>query len=202
MTRQLRLASLFVGTALAVASPFVLSSEAQACGGTFCDVGPTAMPVDQSGENIIFHVGPDTVEAHIQIQYDPETTAEAFAWLIPVSALPEFEIGSQFLFDATLAGSVPSYGLGTQNDSCGNGFGTGAPNNGGGTFGAGDEAGSTDGGDGGGTPEVVYKATVGSFEIAVLDGGTVDGVMQWLGDNGYQQDPNAAPIIEQYLADD
>ena len=29
--------------------------EARACGGTFCDAGPQAMPVDQTGENILFN---------------------------------------------------------------------------------------------------------------------------------------------------
>src|SRR5690606_33097721 len=51
-------------------------------------------------------------------------------------------------------------------------------------------------------PDVVLSTTGGAFEIAVLEGGTVEGVMQWLGDNGYQQDPAAEPILAQYLADD
>ncbi|HEY3236040.1 MAG TPA: hypothetical protein VGJ84_15090, partial [Polyangiaceae bacterium] len=46
-----------------------LPRTASACGGTFCDSGPTAMPVDQSGENILFVMNGNTVEAHIQIQY-------------------------------------------------------------------------------------------------------------------------------------
>jgi hypothetical protein len=47
--------------------------RADACGGTFCDSGPNAMPVDQTGENILFVIDGTTVEAHIQIQYDPDT---------------------------------------------------------------------------------------------------------------------------------
>ena len=42
---------------------------------------------------------------------------------------------------------------------------------------------------------------MGAFEVFVLDGGTVDGVMQWLGDNGFQQDPAAEPILGEYLAE-
>ncbi|MCA9681650.1 MAG: DUF2330 domain-containing protein, partial [Myxococcales bacterium] len=194
MTRSLRLATVVAAASLV---SLVAASEASACGGTFCDTGPTAMPVDQSGENIIFHIGPDQVEAHIQIQYDPDTTAEAFAWLIPVSAMPEFEVGSQLLFDATLNGSVPSYGMFQQSDSCGQDVNLGGEDDVGGTTGQ-EDAGST--GTGGEQPNV-YQTTVGAFDIAVLDGGTVDSIMQWLGDNGYQQDPNAAPIIEQYLGE-
>jgi MYXO-CTERM domain-containing protein len=200
MPTNMHVASIVAGTALAFAIPMLLPSEASACGGNFCDTGPTAMPVDQTGENILFHIGADTVEAHIQIKIDPETDAEKFAWVIPVQALPEFEVGSQILFDNMLNGSVPRYGVNNQTDFCGvqgASEGEGAS--------TGDPAGDGDGdGDGGGPngPEVVYRASVGAYEIAVLDGGTVEGVMQWLGDNGYQQDPNAAPILEQYLADD
>jgi MYXO-CTERM domain-containing protein len=194
-------------SALAFTAPLVsglaISTDAQACGGNFCDTGPTAMPVDQTGENILFRIGPDSVEAHIQIQIDPETTAEKFAWIIPVTALPEFEVGSQILFDNMLNGSVPSYGVNNQTDFCGEDtFGTGGDDGD-----PGGETGSEAEGDGDGdgdsnNPEVVFQDSVGAFEIAVLDGGTVEGVMQWLGDNGYQQDPNAEPIIEQYLAED
>ena len=50
-----------------------LPNRAEACGGTFCDTGPNAMPVDQTGENIMFVIDGAYVEAHIQIQYDPNT---------------------------------------------------------------------------------------------------------------------------------
>jgi MYXO-CTERM domain-containing protein len=190
---------------LVAAAPLLLPSTAEACGGTFCDAGPTAMPVDQTGENILFHIGENSVEAHIQIQIDPNTTAEAFAWVIPVLALPEFEVGSQPLFDAMLAGSVPTYGMSFTTDTCPIQGAEEGANDSFGTLSTGaDEAG--DGETGGDPseedPEIVLQETVGAFEIAVLDGGTVEGVMQWLADNGYQQDPNAEPILAEYLADD
>ena len=50
-----------VATALWSAAP-----DARACGGTFCDVGPAAMPVDQTGENILFVIDEGFVEAHVQ----------------------------------------------------------------------------------------------------------------------------------------
>jgi MYXO-CTERM domain-containing protein len=202
MPTKLHFASVLAGTALAFTAPLLLPSIAEACGGNFCDAGPTTMPVDQTGENILFKIGPDTVEAHIQVQIDPDTTAENFAWVIPVTALPEFAVGSQLLFDNMLAGSVPRYGVNNQTDFCGDdgsnstGFSTGGDEG----DGAGDPSGDGDGDSGG--PEVVFQDTVGAFEIAVLDGGTVEGVMQWLGDNGYQQDPNAESILAEYLAED
>src|SRR6185295_1671829 len=63
------------GLCNSLASLLVLSGalfatrEARACGGTFCDSGPTAMPVDQTGENVLFVLDGTNVEAHVQIQY-------------------------------------------------------------------------------------------------------------------------------------
>jgi len=190
----------FVPALIALAIPLMIPTPARACGGTFCDAGPAVpMPVDQTGENILFHIGDNSVEAHIQIQIDPETPAEQFAWVIPVTALPTFSVGSQPLFAAMMAGTAPRYFQSFTADVCGpvDGFDFGDE--------GGDDGGSGltggEGGDDGGTdvPEVVFQDTVGAFEIAVLDGGTVEGVMTWLGDNGYQQDPNAEPILAHYL---
>ena len=199
---KFRLLSLVAAPSLALALPLLTPTTADACGGTFCDAGPTAMPVDQTGENILFHIGENSVEAHIQIQIDPDTPAEQFAWVIPVAALPEFEVGSQILFDNILAGSVPTYGRTFSSDQCapppdqngGDSFGSS------GLTGAAGETGGDEGEPGG--PEVVFQGSVGAFEISVLNGGTVEGVMQWLADNGYQQDPAAEPILAEYLEEE
>jgi MYXO-CTERM domain-containing protein len=168
--------------------------EADACGGTFCDTGPTSMPVDQTGENILFILDGQSVEAHIQIQYDPDADADKFAWVIPMQVLPEFSVGSEALFQNLLSGTVPTYGFNTFSESCG-----GDSNGGTGDSGDGDgDAGDGDG-DGDGDPMVVFQDIVGAYEIAVLEGGTIEGVMTWLGDNGYQQDPAAEPILGEYL---
>lgn len=176
--------------------------RADACGGTFCDSGPNAMPVDQTGENILFVIDGTTVEAHIQIQYDPDTPADKFAWVVPVTALPEFSVGSQTLFNNLLAASVPTYGFNTSQEQCGQDPNAPPPNGSGGDDGglssdtAGDPGESDTADDG---PDVLYKATVGAFDIVVLADNDVDSLMQWLGDNGYQQDEKARPIFEQYL---
>src|SRR5947208_13022286 len=83
----------------------------RACGGTFCDTGPRAMPVDQKGENILFVISQGQVEAHIQIQYKGD--AARFAWILPVPAIPELDVGSEALFQNMLAGTVPRFGLQT-----------------------------------------------------------------------------------------
>jgi len=181
----------FTLAALALGAVSVPGS-AEACGGTFCDTGPTAMPVDQTGENILFVMSPNLVEAHIQIQY--QGAPERFAWVIPVQALPEFEVGSQILFNNLLAGTVPSFGFTTTRDDCGDSK-RGAPTAGG--FGAGG-SGGTSGGDNGG-PQVVKKQTVGAFDVTVLQGGTAAEVSSWLAANGYQQVDTAPALLEHYV---
>ena len=160
---------------------------AEACGGTFCDAGPMTAAVDQAAETVLFVRDAGFVEAHVQITIDPNTDAQKFAWLVPMPALPEFSVGSQPLFDALLAGTSPSWSL--RGDHCGfDPTGVGfiqAP----------------DGGGASRDPDV-HTQTVGAFEVTTLDGGTVDAVMTWLGDNGYAQDPAAEPIIAEYLAQD
>ncbi|MCA9697067.1 MAG: hypothetical protein KC431_06060, partial [Myxococcales bacterium] len=79
--RRIHLISLI--SALAAVPLLVAPAEAEACGGTFCDNGPMSMPVDQTGENILFVINDTNVEAHIQIQYDPDADADKFAWVIP-----------------------------------------------------------------------------------------------------------------------
>ncbi len=206
--------ALGMGGLLAVIAP----QPAQACGGTFCDAGPAvmdpeAMPIDQTGETILFVVGDTHVEAHIQIQYDPESGAERFAWIIPVlGTAPEFSVGSQRLFVGLQNSTVPSYGYTNDVDSCGG--------NGGGDFDDGDYGGycdgsggdgaagtsAADGGDGGddggttgGGVEVVAQDTVGAFDIVVLQALTAEDLMTWLGDNEFFQDPLATPILQEYI---
>lgn len=47
---------------------------------------------------------------------------------------------------------------------------------------------------------MIYKATVGAFDVEVLQGGTAAEVIDWLDANGYAQNPAAEPILQEYLA--
>src|SRR5690349_12903758 len=90
-------------------------TPARACGGTFCDSAsasaPVPMTVDQSGENILFVQLDGKIEVHVQIRYQGDPAQ--LAWLVPMPAVPEIEVGSQPLFDALLSGSAPRYGIRT-----------------------------------------------------------------------------------------
>lgn len=183
----------FVAGAVAMAP-----QRAEACGGTFCDAGPQPMPVDQSGENILFILDGEDVEVHIQIQYEGDPSK--FAWVIPLTAVPEFSIGSEQLFANLLSGTVPTYGFTTTQDDCP--MASNAVPGGRGDAGAGlTGAPADEGEDGGGGPQIVLQQTVGAYEITVLEGGSAAEVITWLDANGYQQDPDAEPILEQYLAE-
>lgn len=156
------------------------------------------MPVDQTGENILFVMGEGTVEAHVQIQYmgDPQD----FAWIVPVMAEPEIEPGSDPLFNALLLGTAPTFVLDTRSEDCGperpSVIGCGfSPN----LAADGGLEGSSDDGFGDG-PNVVNTGVAGAFEYAVLEGGTVEGVVQWLDENGYAQDDEAPELLDGYLS--
>ena len=174
----------------------------EACGGMFCDAGPQPMPVDQTGENILFVWQGDTIEAHIQIQYTGD--AANFGWVIPLQSLPEFSVGSEPLFQALLAGTVPTYGFTQTFDDCSRGDeGNGAPGGDGLTGSGGADDASGTGGDPGEDdgPQILLTETVGAFEITVLQGGSGQEVYDWLEENDYDQDPEALPILDEYIAE-
>ena len=82
MQRSIRRVIAFAALSAAALS---YGAPASACGGTFCDSPPPGkppMPVDQSGENIVFVLSQGHVEAHVQIQYTGDPSR--FAWLVPV----------------------------------------------------------------------------------------------------------------------
>jgi hypothetical protein len=181
---------------------YATPTPAKACGGTFCDAGPQSMPVDQTGENILFVIEEGTVEAHIQIQYDGDP--EQFAWIVPVMAMPEVTVGSDQLFQNLLAGTVPTFVLDSRTEGdCGGGGGGGGSGAGCGSFdlAAGgsfaDSAQDFDDEE----PDVVQRDVAGAYEYAVLDGGTVDGISAWLDDNGFARNDEAPAILQEYLDD-
>jgi len=189
--------------AAGVTATLLVPGRADACGGTFCDGGvPGPMPVDQTGENVIFVMGGNKAEVHIQISYDPDTNAEKFAWMIPLTAVPDFTVGSQPLFDQLRNGSVPLYGIQTSFESCDDsaGLSMSDPNGGDTEF----EGGSTSGVDETGNepppePDILLQTTVGAFDVVVLQDTELAPIQLWLENNGYNWDPNAGPILQQYL---
>lgn len=181
---------------MAVASVAMhVPAEAKACGGTFCDAFTPDMPVDQTAEGILFVSDGDFVEAHVQIQYDGGD-AEQFAWMVPVPAIPEIEVGSWRLIQAALQGTRPIHSTTTEyvcDDSGAWG------EDGGGFIRNPDGGGASNEPDPG--PTVVAQDVVGAFEYAVLEGGSSDTVNDWLVANDYATDVDAPEILDAYIAE-
>ncbi|MDC0671934.1 DUF2330 domain-containing protein [Nannocystis radixulma] len=186
-------------TSLAVLA--LASRPASACGGLFCDiVDGTPQPVDQTGENILFVVdrAAETVEAHIQIEYtgDPDE----FAWIIPVTAVPEFSIGSEKLFDNLLTSTAPRYGWNFNLD-CPDGP-DGVCCICGGDGKVAEQSGWTDdGGDSDDGVEVIKRDFVGAYEIVTLQSGDAQELWDWLSTHGYYENNLARPVIDAYVAE-
>ena len=82
--------------------------------------------------------------------------------------IPTVSVGSQPLFTALLGATVPTYGFSNSFDQCNN---RGIPSAGAGASGASGGGGMGGGaGDPGSGPTVVFKKTVGAFEVTVLQG--------------------------------
>ncbi len=172
---------------LAALLSFVPSRAAEACGGTFCDNLPDPMPVDQTGEDILFVQDGPEVEVHVRIAYEGE--AERFAWIVPLHGVPTVSVGSEALFVALGEATAPRWRT-QRSYECEE-----------------DEPGFDDdggikldlGGDESGGPDVVFEDVVGSFEVVVLQGGTAAEVIDFLQANNYAQDPESEPILQEYL---
>jgi hypothetical protein len=158
--------------------------EAEACGGFFC----SQVPVDQSGERIVFTVDNGRVEAHVQIQYVGE--AQDFAWIVPVHGVPTLSVGAPAFFTYVAQVTQPQFRL-TWEDSCNSKRG----------FFFGDDAvmptaGAADAGTG---VEVIQQSQVGPYDSAILAATDATALKTWLTSNGYDIGQNAEGAIEPYV---
>ena len=195
--------SLVLCALLSLSSSVVSIAPALACGGTFCDrptpANPTPMPVNQTGENILFVLDQGFVEAHVQIQYNGNPSR--FAWIVPIPAKPTLSIGSQPLFTNMLSATVPTYSY-TNTSACNaassqKSFGCGASAD---SASASADFGSGGRDDGGVIDEPdAEKLTVGAFDAAILSNGNAAGITKWLDDNGYQLPDDLENYLQSYV---
>ena len=179
--------------------------DALACGGTFCDSPPPGrppMPVEQTGENILFVMTEGYVEAHVQIQYNGDPAR--FAWLVPVPAVPDLSVGSDQLFINLRNGSVPTFTVSNSFDNCG---GSGRTSTGGCGFGSSNSEDATASFNGAGTdmtPKtqsdiVAREESVGAFDVTVLQATSAADVTTWLDTNGFLNVPEAPALLQDYI---
>ncbi len=156
---------------------------ARACGGFFC----SQVPVDQSGEQIIFSLTPNHVTAYIQISYSG--AAKDFAWVVPVSVKPDITLGSQAVFSAVAGQTEPQFRVDWVGDGgfCGPSRTVLTP-------GAGPVMATGNGG-----VNVLDARDVGPFSTVTLQSHDSAELLKWLDDNGFQQPDGALPLIEHYV---
>ncbi|GMV40483.1 MAG: hypothetical protein AMXMBFR64_21990 [Myxococcales bacterium] len=172
--------------ALSLAVPLVAldATPAEACGGFFC----SQVPIDQSGEQIVFAVKEGHVTAHIQISFAGE--AEDFAWVVPVASKPEISVGTQSLFTQLRSATEPQWYLNWDyQDQCGFWWGF-----------AEDAAPSAGAGDGGNGVTVLETKEVGPYNTVTLESKDAKALIDWLNANGFDQPAESLPLIEHYLA--
>ncbi len=177
----------FVLGAAATAAVVLTAGPALACGGFFC----SNLPVDQTGERILFGVEENSVSAIIQINYQGD--ADDFAWVVPVSAVPtEVDVAPQALFQELEWRTAPYYNLSWEfddNGMCGGDALAGAMDDG--DF-------ASEGDDGGGV-SIEFEEEVGPYNVVVVDADDPQVLLDWLNDNGFDQPGESLSLIEHYL---
>jgi len=170
----------------------MLAHAADACGGFFCD----QVPVDQSGENVLFASENGVVTAHVQIQY--VGPAEDFAWVVPLPALPTVTLGVQEVFTQLLNRTQPRFVTNFQFDpECREAdFGGEGEAEAEAEAEAASDAAASDGGSG---VEIYFRGAVGPYDAAVLSADDPDALRTWLADNNYDLPPQADPLIDAYV---
>jgi hypothetical protein len=206
-----RLTALLCGLPIAAVMVLAHSGDARACGGLFCNGGPTPqnpfapLPVAQNGENVVFAItqdpagGAPTLEAHIQILYTGD--AAKFSWVVPVDAAPTLGTGTDQLFTALAGVTTPRFnasyatsGTCLAEPQTMNAPTRGGPANAGGFSGT---AGST--GTAGPSVQVSFQGAVGPFDAAVIKSDDPTALKTWLTDNGYTVSDAAAALIDTYV---
>jgi MYXO-CTERM domain-containing protein len=182
----------------------VPARPASACGGFFCDRPPPngALPIAQAGENVLFVLDDGQVEAHIQIVYKGD--AAQFSWVVPVTAPPTLDVGTDVLFDRIEPPTRPSYSVQFQMDGTCKGL---APSDNG--VGCGESVptsarGVADASAGhvldAPTVEVVFRGNVGPYDSAVIRSDDPTALKTWLTTNGYYVSDASASIVDDYVA--
>lgn len=170
--------------ALAATAP-----PAWACGGFFYK----EIPIDQTGEQIIFRQDGSTITAILSIQYEGE--AEDFAWVLPVPSEPEITLASDLVFEPLESATRPQFRLDTEGSACPVRIVGLLPGDGG--------AGGEGEGEGDGEPTpgvaIVEELALGPFDIQVLTADDAGALADWLDENGYNLTERGGELIGAYV---
>lgn len=169
-------------------SAHVYTAPATACGGLFCQ----NIPVDQAGEQILFHQDGEFITAMVRILYEGDS--ENFSWVVPVPDTPVLSTGADAFFDELDISTRPRFLL----DAAGNGACASDDQ-----FTQSASLGGTDGGtaesDSGVTVE--DELVVGPFDIQIISSTNPDDMTMWLEDNDYDLSSRGRELIAPYVND-
>ena len=170
-------------TAMLTAAP----PAAMACGGFFC----SQTPVDQAAERIIFvQEDAETVTSYVEIMYEGDD--DEFAWVVPVPAVPDFDVWHSAAFDALDLATQPTFqppwGCYPSPEAAADGGGALGGN-------------SRDADEDGDGVQVHLREVVGPFDIAVIESDDPRALIEWLRTNGYRIVPEMEPFIALYTVE-
>lgn len=170
---------LFLITALSL-----LPQLSRACGGFFC----TTVPINQAGEQIVFHQQDTQITAMVRILYAGE--AEDFSWIVPVPTTPEISLGSDTTFNELELATRPQFNLQQDGQVCNKDqiiFAPTAPS---------DNA--TNDEEGGGVT-IEEQLSLGAFEIDIVSSDNADDMALWLEENNYLLTDRGRDLIAPYV---
>ncbi len=181
--RALRIAAVVLAAATIVT--ISMPQDAEACGGFFC----SQTPIDQSAERIIFARNGANIESWVQVLYSG--AAEDFAWVVPVSSVPEVETAEDAIFQVLDQLTSPTIippdclmmPMAAMDDADGESTGAG-------------------GGSRNGDEVTVYaSADVGPYHYDVVGSENAQLLVNWLNDNDYIITGPMEPMVEYYVDD-
>ncbi len=156
-----------LGVAAGIATLIIEAAPAMACG-CFAPPNPS-VPVVQAGERILFAMEDGEVTAHIQIQYAGD--ADEFAWLVPLPARPDVELGTDELFAQVINTTQPQYRLLREDDGFCDDFATSRP---------GGVADSAPPPEAAPSDPLVSRDIVGPYDYVVLRADSKQPMLDWL----------------------
>ena len=198
---------LIFGAALAAA--LLPSSAAHACGGFFCNA-TNPVPILQSGERVVFAREGGTTTMLVEVSYSGPPTS--FSWILPLpgppldkdgKALPldqALKLSHPWVFDRIDQTTAPGFYVQSSFDwlTC-DAYPQGIPEDAG-PYAPQDAAASEDISEPGPPPvTVLQEAAVGPYQAQLLQATDSADLYDWLGKNGYLQDPKAEPALASYV---
>jgi hypothetical protein len=168
----------------------LFGSPTWACGGFFCQT----IPVEQAAERVVFAVNEtaNTTEMHVQVSY--AGGAPEFAWIVPVSGVPDLFISADALFSGLAFETKPLFALSYETDgTCRSPWSNR-------TDGADvTDVTDVDSDDNDGV-DVIASRRVGPYETVTLQANSSAELLAWLRANQYQLPDALEPALAPYVA--